>query len=224
MPLPPLDEQRRIAAILDEADALRRKRKRALDLLDSLTQSIFIKMFGDPVSNPKGLNKKVLGDIIRVKSGEGLVAKDMNSRGMHPVYGGNGVNGYHDKYMFSEPKLVLGRVGVYCGAVHLTEPNSWITDNALYICEMKIPISIAYLKAALSKADLNQYAGRAAQPLISGSRIYPIEILVPSAAQQTAFETAIARTTRLVAAAEAHAAMTSSLFTSLQSRAFSGQL
>lgn len=52
--LPPLDEQRRIAAILDKADALRRKRKRALELLDGLTQSIFLEMFGDPVSNPIG--------------------------------------------------------------------------------------------------------------------------------------------------------------------------
>ncbi len=42
IPLPPLDEQRRIAAILDKADALRRKRKRALDLLDSLTQAVFL--------------------------------------------------------------------------------------------------------------------------------------------------------------------------------------
>ena len=47
MPLPPLDEQRRIAAILDKADALRRKRKRALELLDGLTQSIFLEMFGE---------------------------------------------------------------------------------------------------------------------------------------------------------------------------------
>jgi type I restriction enzyme S subunit len=51
--LPPLDEQRRIAAILDRAEALRRKRKQALDLVDSLSQSIFLEMFGEP-----GLSKR----------------------------------------------------------------------------------------------------------------------------------------------------------------------
>ena len=52
--LPPLDEQRRIAAILDKADALRAKRKRAIALLDSLTQSIFLEMFGDLIRNDRG--------------------------------------------------------------------------------------------------------------------------------------------------------------------------
>jgi type I restriction enzyme S subunit len=49
-PLPPIDEQRRIAAILDKADALRTKRREALAQLDRLAQSIFVEMFGDPVS------------------------------------------------------------------------------------------------------------------------------------------------------------------------------
>lgn len=54
MPLPPLGEQRRIAAILDKAEELRAKRRAAIALLDQLPQAIFLEMFGDPVSNPKG--------------------------------------------------------------------------------------------------------------------------------------------------------------------------
>jgi len=54
IPLPPLDEQKRIAAILDKADAIRRKRAEALRLTDQFLQSVFLDMFGDPVTNPKG--------------------------------------------------------------------------------------------------------------------------------------------------------------------------
>lgn len=54
IPLPPIEEQRRIAAILDQADVMRQKRQQSLEKLDQLLQAAFIEMFGDPVSNPKG--------------------------------------------------------------------------------------------------------------------------------------------------------------------------
>ena len=54
IPLPPLEEQRRIAAILDKADGVRRKRKAAIRLTEELLKSTFLEMFGDPVTNPKG--------------------------------------------------------------------------------------------------------------------------------------------------------------------------
>ena len=53
IPLPPLAEQRRIAEVLDRAEALRAKRRAALAQLDSLTQSFFLDLFGDPATNPK---------------------------------------------------------------------------------------------------------------------------------------------------------------------------
>jgi type I restriction enzyme S subunit len=63
IPLPPLEEQKRIAVILDQADALRRLRQRSIDRLNSLGQAIFYEMFGDPVSNPMGWPVMKLGEI-----------------------------------------------------------------------------------------------------------------------------------------------------------------
>ena len=69
IPHPPLIEQRRIAAILDQAEALRTQRRTALALLDSLTQSLFLDMFGDPVVNPKGWPTESLTDLCHCYSG-----------------------------------------------------------------------------------------------------------------------------------------------------------
>ena len=64
VPLPPLPEQRRIAAILDKADVVRRKRQQTLDLADQFLRSAFLDLFGDPVTNPKGWPVKKLQELI----------------------------------------------------------------------------------------------------------------------------------------------------------------
>jgi type I restriction enzyme S subunit len=64
IPLPPIEEQRRIATVLDKADELRAKRRAALTELESLTDSIFLEMFGDPASNPKLWTAATLGDAL----------------------------------------------------------------------------------------------------------------------------------------------------------------
>lgn len=69
IPLPPLPEQKRIAAILDKADAIRRKRQQAIQLADEFLRSAFLDMFGDPVTNPKGWDEYVLKDIAEIRSG-----------------------------------------------------------------------------------------------------------------------------------------------------------
>ena len=63
--LPPLEEQRRIAAILDKADGVRRKRKEAIRLTEELLKSTFLEMFGDPVTNPKGWEVTILRDVCK---------------------------------------------------------------------------------------------------------------------------------------------------------------
>lgn len=70
IPLPPLAEQRRIAEVLDKTEALRAKRRAALAQLDSFTESLFLDLFGDPATNPKGWTDTLtLGDIADIVSG-----------------------------------------------------------------------------------------------------------------------------------------------------------
>lgn len=64
IPIPPLDEQKRIAAILDQADALRHLRQRAIDRLNTLGQAIFHEMFGDLIANERGFDFVAVGDVI----------------------------------------------------------------------------------------------------------------------------------------------------------------
>jgi len=91
IPLPPLPEQRRIAGILDQADALRAKRREALAQLESLTQSIFIEMFGEP-GNPKRWELVSLPEATDFQEGPGIMAKDFRQSGV-PLVRLAGLNG-----------------------------------------------------------------------------------------------------------------------------------
>mgnify|MGYP000987226505 CR=1 FL=1 len=85
IPVPPLPEQIRIAAILDQADALRVKRREALAQLDNLTQAIFIEMFGDPVTDPKGWGKMTVSKLLEKAAvfvdGDWVESKDQDPEG-----------------------------------------------------------------------------------------------------------------------------------------------
>ncbi|GGB73496.1 restriction endonuclease subunit S [Shewanella inventionis] len=224
IPLPPLAEQKRIAAILDKADAIRRKRKQAILLADDFLRSVFIDMFGDPVTNPKGWEVKQLGNVIRLSSGNGLTAKKMDPNGVFPVYGGNGINGKHSDFMFEKPQLTIGRVGVYCGAIHITQPKSWVTDNALYVKEYLQDVNIHYLAQLLEFANLNQYAGKAAQPLVSGSRIHPLEMIFPPLSEQIKFSDIKAIFVKSFCNYCESESTINNLFNSLSQKAFAGEL
>ncbi len=81
-PLPPLKEQKRIAAILDKADNLRRKRQQAIRLADEFLRAVFLDMFGDPVTNPKGWEVKTFNECLA--NGSVLEVQDGNHGNDHP--------------------------------------------------------------------------------------------------------------------------------------------
>ena len=199
IPLPPLDEQRRVAAILDQVDTVRRNRQEALGFLGRLETSIYIECIAENKADGNKVNYKPLSEVIKVRSGDGLTSANMDG-GAFPVYGGNGVNGWHSTFTVPPGTIVIGRVGVYCGAVHITEESAWVTDNALIVTVLTDDVQTPFLVAALKHANLNQYAGKSAQPLVSGGRIYPVEIPVPAEQEQTLFSNKIEITRCLVPA------------------------
>ena len=67
-----------------------------------------------------------LGDVIDFKNGKSIKKSD----GVIPIYGGNGILGYTNKSNFSHT-IVVGRVGAYCGSIHVEENLCWVSDNAI---------------------------------------------------------------------------------------------
>ena len=84
-PLPPLATQKRIAEILDAADALRSKDQELLKKYDELAQAIFIDMFGDPVKNEKGWEMKRIGEVCKLQGGFSFKSNDITKEGIRLV-------------------------------------------------------------------------------------------------------------------------------------------
>lgn len=84
IPLPPLLEQKRIAAILDKADSIRRKRQEAVRLTEELLRSVFLDMFGDPVTNPKGWNTRTFAEVCETRLGKMLDANQQTGEHLRP--------------------------------------------------------------------------------------------------------------------------------------------
>ena len=119
-----------------------------------------------------------LSKVIRMSSGQFLPTKAQID-GPYNVYGGNGKTGTHNKYCYSGKRIVIGRVGEYCGNVHLVDGDYWITDNALKVDKIYEGITWEFLAVALEALNINQYKSISAQPSISQSKILQLQIPLP---------------------------------------------
>ncbi|MGI2158663.1 restriction endonuclease subunit S [Shewanella baltica] len=133
---------------------------------------------------PVGWEWVRLQDIIQISSGKNLTSKTMIHDGGVPVYGGNGIAGYHDTYNVSSSTLVIGRVGFYCGSVHITPDFAWVTDNAFITRFNEASLFIEFLYWLFKATDLSKNDSATAQPVISGSKVYPIVVAIPPTEEQ----------------------------------------
>ena len=199
VPLPPLPQQRAIAHILQTIQEAKFTRQREIALEREHKAALMEYLFshgtkGEPRKQteigeiPESWEVTKLGDLVKLKSGVSR-PKDIESKPNTeltvPVYGGNGILGYTSKKFSEERLLVIGRVGAYCGCVHIAEAPNWITDNALYPEKwFSSEISLDFLAEQLRHFNLNRLQRRGGQPLITQSILHQLKIPLPPFSEQ----------------------------------------
>lgn len=206
-PLPSLPEQKRIAAILDQAHDLKEKRKQTIAKLDQLVQSVFIDMFGDPVENPKGWRKMQLCKIAEIKRGKFTV----RPRNDPKYYGGNipfiqtgdvvKSNTYIVKHEQTLNEMGLKVSKLFdVGTIAITIAAN-IGETAILTYPMCFPDSIiginvdpavlvpefTEMQLRFFKKQLLSEATQFAQKNINLTNINPLEIIIPPIGKQEAF-------------------------------------
>jgi len=181
-----LSEQRRIAAILDKADALRRKAQQALDLTDDLIRSTFLDMFGDPVTNPKGWPEKGLESFCRPRQWKTIPGKDLLEDGF-PVYSANGQVGFYSDFNHAEPVVTIGCRGT-CGAIHVTPPKCWVTGNAMCLDDLdRKAMTQEFLEWVLKLRGVREAITGTATPQITRESLRAVSVITPPVGQQNPF-------------------------------------
>lgn len=252
--LPPLPEQKRIAAILDKADAIRRKRQQAVKLTEELLRSVFLDMFGDPVTNPKGWETCCLGDVIqKIESGWSPICEDgqadENEWGVLKL-GAVTTCRYLDTESKALPAgtsprpelevkagdLLFTRKNTYdlvaaSALVYTTRPKLMLSD-LIFRLKLKDDSAVIseYLWALLSnegkRKQIQSLAGGSSgsMPNISKSKLLEQMIEVPPMLLQKKYADILYLNRNIRIKLEAASQTSTSLFTSLLQRAFRGEL
>jgi len=244
IPLPPTTEQRRIAAILDQADALRAKRREALAQLDSLTQSIFIEMFGDPAMNERHWPRRLVKDIGVVVTGNTPPRANPENYGDEIEWIKSDNINTPSYYLtraeerLSETGRALGRT-VPAGSILVTciagSPecigNSAMTDRQVAFNQQInafIPTEgnahFYYGQIQVGKRLIQEASTNGMKGMVSKGRFEQIEFIIPPLKLQETFGTRVLAVEKQRDLQRDSLAEIDALFASLQHRAFRGEL
>jgi type I restriction enzyme S subunit len=247
IPLPPLEEQKRIAAILDTADEMRAKRRQSIAELDKLLQSVFLDMFGDPVTNPKFPIKRLADFLSFITSGGRGWAKYYKSVGKRFIrsldVGMNEIR--NDEIVFVDPPnnaetertrvdendVLLTITGSRIGRVAKvpsTLKGSFVSQHVA-ILRVKKGLLPDFLSFYLSLEQGGQSQIRSKQygqtkPGLNFEQIRSFEIPHPPLEAQMDFLDVFATVMHQKQLYQSQLAELDTLFASLQQRAFSGEL
>jgi type I restriction enzyme S subunit len=245
-PLPPLSEQKRIADILNKADELREKRKQSIAKLDELLQSVFLDMFGDPVTNPKGWDVKPLEQICKRVTDGTHQSPEWADNGVPFLFVSNIVNGeiVHetDKFITERCwKMLTARCPIEVGDILYTTVGSY-GNAAIVRCNQRFCFQrhIAHIKpdpqlvepeyllgllqSTAVKHQVDGLVKGIAQKTLNLKHLKDINVCLPKRALQQNYVHVRRIVEASLSVSEKHNNHLGSLSLSMQQRAFKGDL
>ncbi len=243
-----LEEQKRIAEILDKADELRRKRRKAIEQCDEYLRSVFLDMFGDPVTNPKGWEVKKLEKVGTVKIGPfgSLLHREEYINNGYPLINPSHIinstivtdlnltvneEKYFElkQYQMKTGDIVLARRGEIgrCGLITKNEDGYLCGTGSLFIRPQK-ELNSVYLLKLISTTQIKQVLENEAKGItmknLNSKTIGRLIIPVPSISIQIKFAEIVKKTEAIKAKMEEQLQQAEDMFNSLMQRAFKGEL
>lgn len=116
--------------------------------------------------------------VMKLKSGDFITAQEIEAEGAYPVYGGNGLRGFTDRWNTEGPIALIGRQGAHCGNVHIAPAKCWVSEHA-FRCLPEKDYSVNFIRYALETLSLNQHSVSAAQPGLSTDNLKSLPIPFP---------------------------------------------
>ena len=224
--LPPRDTQNKIVEVLDKAQELIEKRKEQIEALDELVKSRFIELFGNVITNSKGWETELLGEICELKAGKNIKAKDIyedKAEDLYPCYGGNGLRGYVKSYSHEGSINLIGRQGALCGNVRYAKGKFYATEHAV-VTQPKVNINSYWLHFVLRELDLNRLSTGAAQPGLTVGKLNEVEIPKVPMELQNQFSDFVKQVDKLKFKMKTSLKELEDNFNSLMQKAFKGEL
>ena len=246
IPLPPLDQQKNIATILDAADAYRQKTKALIEKYDELTQSLFLDMFGNIVRNELKWHKSKVGEVSSSRLGKMLDKKQQTGEMLQPYIKNTNVKWFYfdledlPEMDFNEKDLIefalkfgdvmvceggeVGRAAIWRN--HLLE---CYFQKALHRVRVKKEVLnefyfVYWLKEMARLKGLKDYVSSVTIPHLTGAKLKSIDIALPPVNLQNQFADGVQAIEAQKAQAQASLAQAEDLFNSLLQRAFKGEL